>query len=133
MSEKWIWKPSPTRRTAARNRTTGSLGFFPTAREEEDRAGDDAVRRLLATLRPGGLLLAVYHDLDHEHREHMKERGFDPADVPLHGDGRPFGGHKGVMQAAMVDGSVRTIRASVEPKKLAAAITIAGGEPVDLN
>jgi len=43
-------------------------------------AGAQAVRTLLATLRPGGLLLAVYHDLDEEHREHMKARGIDPAD-----------------------------------------------------
>jgi SAM-dependent methyltransferase len=43
-------------------------------------AGDAAVRTLLHAVRPGGVLLAVYHDLDHEHREHMKERGFDPAD-----------------------------------------------------
>ena len=60
-------------------------------------------------------------------------RGFDPADVPLHGDGRPFGGHSGVMQAAMADGSVRSISASVKPQNLAAAITIAGGEPADLD
>ena len=60
-------------------------------------------------------------------------RGFDPADVPLHGDQRPFGGHSGGMNAAMADGSVRFIRSSIEPKKLAAAITIAGGEPVDLD
>jgi len=44
-------------------------------------------------VRPGGLLLAVYHDLDDGHREHMKSRGFDPADyvsvddlLPLLGD-----------------------------------------------
>ena len=43
-------------------------------------AGEGAVRRLLDTVRPGGLLLAVYHDLDDEHREHMKSRGVDPAD-----------------------------------------------------
>ena len=43
-------------------------------------AGDAAVRRLLGTVRPGGLLLAVYHDLDDEHREHMKSKGMDPAD-----------------------------------------------------
>jgi SAM-dependent methyltransferase len=43
-------------------------------------AGEVAVRRLLDTVRPGGLLLAVYHDLDDEHREHMKSRGVDPAD-----------------------------------------------------
>ena len=43
-------------------------------------AGDAAVRALLDTVRPGGLLLAVYHDLDDEHREHMKSRGVDPAD-----------------------------------------------------
>jgi len=28
----------------------------------------------------GGVLLAVYHDIDHEHREHIKSRGFDPVD-----------------------------------------------------
>jgi prepilin-type N-terminal cleavage/methylation domain-containing protein len=56
-------------------------------------------------------------------------RGFDPADVPLHGEGRPFGGHANVMHAAMADGSVRFIRASIEPNKFAAAITIAGREP----
>ena len=38
------------------------------------------MRALLDTVRRGGLLLAVYHDLDDEHREHMKSRGFDPAD-----------------------------------------------------
>jgi SAM-dependent methyltransferase len=43
-------------------------------------AGEVAVRSLLATVRPGGLLLAVYHDLDDEHREHMKSRGVDPKD-----------------------------------------------------
>lgn len=43
-------------------------------------AGDTAVRRLLGTVRPGGLLLAVYHDLDDEHHEHMKSEGVDPAD-----------------------------------------------------
>jgi SAM-dependent methyltransferase len=55
--------------------------------------GEGAVRRLLDTVRPGGLLLAVYHDLDDAHREHMKSRGVDPADyigaddlVPLLGD-----------------------------------------------
>jgi SAM-dependent methyltransferase len=43
-------------------------------------AGEVALRTLLATVRPGGLLLAVYHDLDDEHREHMKSRGVDPED-----------------------------------------------------
>src|SRR5206468_8060408 len=43
-------------------------------------AGESAVRALLDTVRPGGLLLAVYHDLDDHHREHMKSRGVDPAD-----------------------------------------------------
>jgi SAM-dependent methyltransferase len=43
-------------------------------------AGEAAVLALLDTVHPGGLLLAVYHDLDDEHREHMKSRGFDPAD-----------------------------------------------------
>src|SRR5437764_900254 len=43
-------------------------------------AGAGAVRRLLATVCPGGLLLAVYHDLDDAHREHIKSRGIDAAD-----------------------------------------------------
>jgi hypothetical protein len=43
-------------------------------------AGEAAMQRLLDSVRPGGLLLAVYHDLDDEHREHMKSRGDDPAD-----------------------------------------------------
>jgi SAM-dependent methyltransferase len=43
-------------------------------------AGDAAVQTLLATVRPSGTLLAVYHDLDADHREHMKSRGVDPAD-----------------------------------------------------
>jgi SAM-dependent methyltransferase len=43
-------------------------------------AGEATVRGLLDTVRPGGLLLAVYHDLDDEHLEHMKARGVDPAD-----------------------------------------------------
>jgi SAM-dependent methyltransferase len=49
-------------------------------------AGDAAVRTLLATVRPGGLLLAVYHDLDEEHREQMTSRGVDPADYVLADD-----------------------------------------------
>jgi SAM-dependent methyltransferase len=43
-------------------------------------AGEVAVRALLDTVRPGGLLLAVFHELDDEHREHMKSGGVDPAD-----------------------------------------------------
>jgi SAM-dependent methyltransferase len=43
-------------------------------------AGLTGVPRLLETLRPGGLLLAIYHDLGDEHREHLKSRGIDPAD-----------------------------------------------------
>src|SRR4051812_33927116 len=43
-------------------------------------AGEAGVQTLLDTVAPGGLLLAVYHDLDDEHREHMRSRGLDPAD-----------------------------------------------------
>jgi prepilin-type processing-associated H-X9-DG protein len=60
-------------------------------------------------------------------------RGFDPADLPLYGDQRPFGGHPNGMNAAMADGSVRFIPSSIDPRKLAAAITIDGGEPFDLE
>jgi prepilin-type N-terminal cleavage/methylation domain-containing protein/prepilin-type processing-associated H-X9-DG protein len=60
-------------------------------------------------------------------------RGFDPADVPIFGDQRPFGGHPNGINAAMADGSVRFINASIDPAKLGAAITIDGGEPFDLD
>jgi prepilin-type processing-associated H-X9-DG protein len=53
-------------------------------------------------------------------------RGFDATVVPL-----PFGDHNGGMNAAMADASVRFLRSSIDPKILAAAITIAGGETVD--
>jgi SAM-dependent methyltransferase len=43
-------------------------------------AGERAVRTLLDAVRPGGLVLAVYHDLDDEHRQHMKSQGVDPDD-----------------------------------------------------
>lgn len=58
-------------------------------------------------------------------------RGFEPDDLPLYGDQRPFGGHPGGMTAARADGSVLFLRSSTDPKMLAAAITIAGGERVD--
>jgi hypothetical protein len=38
------------------------------------------MQTLLDTVRPGGVLLAVYHVLDDEHRKHMKSRGVDPSD-----------------------------------------------------
>lgn len=60
-------------------------------------------------------------------------RGFNPNDVPLYGDQRPFAGHANGMNAAMVDGSVRFISSSIDPRKLAGAITINGGEPFDLD
>jgi SAM-dependent methyltransferase len=49
-------------------------------------AGEAAVRGLLDTVRPGGSLVAVYHDLDDEHREHMRSRGQDPDDYVLADD-----------------------------------------------
>jgi hypothetical protein len=60
-------------------------------------------------------------------------RGFDPADVPVQGDNRPFGGHSAGMNGTMADGSVRFLSSSIDARSLAAAITIAGGEPVDLD
>jgi SAM-dependent methyltransferase len=43
-------------------------------------AGEPAVQALVDTVRLGGMLLAVYHDFDDEHREHMKARGVNPDD-----------------------------------------------------
>lgn len=59
-------------------------------------------------------------------------RGYEPENLPLYGEGRPFGAHN-VILAAFADGSVRYLQASVDPKALAAAITIAGGETFDLD
>lgn len=60
-------------------------------------------------------------------------RGYDPAGAPLTGDRAPFGCHPGGLQVALGDGSVRFVRSSIDPAKLAAAITVAGGEPADLD
>jgi prepilin-type processing-associated H-X9-DG protein len=60
-------------------------------------------------------------------------RGFNPADLPTIGDERPFSGHTGGMNAAMADGSVRFLRATMDPSNLAAMITIADGEPPVLD
>lgn len=57
-------------------------------------------------------------------------RGFNPADA---GDDRPFGGHAAGMNTAMADGAVRFLHSATDPKRLTAAITIAGGEPVNLD
>jgi prepilin-type N-terminal cleavage/methylation domain-containing protein/prepilin-type processing-associated H-X9-DG protein len=58
-------------------------------------------------------------------------RGFDPADVPIYGDERPFGGHKNGMNAAFADGSLHFIGSSINPSVLADLITIDGGEQID--
>ena len=59
-------------------------------------------------------------------------RGFEPG-ISLQGDHPPFGGHAGGLHVGLADASVRSIRSSIDPSKLAAAITIAGGEAVDLD
>jgi hypothetical protein len=58
------------------------LGYLVTGRHARQPRGlpaglaaaEAAVRALPDTVRPGGLLLAVYDDLDDDHREHMKSR-----------------------------------------------------------
>lgn len=60
-------------------------------------------------------------------------RGLDPTDLPIIGKNRPFGGHPNGANVAMLDGSVRFVRSSVDPQGLAAAITIADGDPVVLD
>lgn len=62
-------------------------------------------------------------------------RGFSTEDAPHIGEGRAFGWHaesKGA-NAAMADGSVRFLIAKTDAAKLAAAITIAGNDPVLLD
>ena len=60
-------------------------------------------------------------------------RGFDLGDAPVSGDQGPFFSHNRGMHAAMADGSLRIIRPSIDPRNLAAAITIAGGETINLD
>jgi hypothetical protein len=60
-------------------------------------------------------------------------RGFDASNVPPIGDQRPFGGHPTGFNVAKADGAVWYIRSSIDPKILAAASTIDGGEPVNLD
>lgn len=61
-------------------------------------------------------------------------RGFDPADSLPVGENRAFfGEHSAMTHAAMADGSVRTLLSSVDQKHLAAAVTIAGEEPLDFD
>lgn len=43
-------------------------------------AEHQAERALLSAVAPGGTLLVVHHEMTDEHREHAKEKGFDPAD-----------------------------------------------------
>lgn len=58
-------------------------------------------------------------------------RGFDP-DSSLSGPNPPFGGrHPGAMPVAYVDGSIRSLSQSIDPKTLAALIIIAGGEALN--
>ncbi|HEX3146622.1 MAG TPA: DUF1559 domain-containing protein [Gemmataceae bacterium] len=59
-------------------------------------------------------------------------RGFDPDDLPWYGKERPFDGHPKGINVALADGSTRFLSSSIDAKVLAAAITIAGGEPFDL-
>jgi prepilin-type N-terminal cleavage/methylation domain-containing protein len=61
-------------------------------------------------------------------------RGFDPTDLPPFGENRPFGSsHTGGLSLAFADGSVRFLVASTDPKIITAAITIDGGEMVNLD
>jgi SAM-dependent methyltransferase len=66
-------------------------------------AGDAALHALIETVRPGGLLLAVYHDLDEEHREQMKSRGVDPADYVLADDLRRLLGDDFTLELDVVE------------------------------
>jgi SAM-dependent methyltransferase len=66
-------------------------------------AGEGAVRALLDTVRLGGLLLAVYHDLDDQHREHMKSRGVDPADYVDANDLRQLLGDDSTVELDVVE------------------------------
>lgn len=56
-------------------------------------------------------------------------RGFDPMDLPITGNGRPFHQHFQSIQVAFADGSWRRLNSYINPDNLASLITIDGGEP----
>ena len=56
-------------------------------------------------------------------------RGFDPMDLPITGNGRPFHQHFQSIQVAFADGSCRRLNSPINPDILASLITIDGGEP----
>jgi prepilin-type processing-associated H-X9-DG protein len=58
-------------------------------------------------------------------------RALDPVRKPYIGPGRPFGGnHRGGLNVAFADGSVRFLRETIDPKVFEALSTVAGGEPL---
>lgn len=58
-------------------------------------------------------------------------RGLDPRVQPYIGRGRQFGGlHRGGVNVAFADGSVRFLSETIDPKVFEALSTIAGGEPL---
>lgn len=64
---------------------------------------------------------------------HATLRGSDAIDLSFHGEQRLFRSTPSGMNAAMADGSVRFIHSATDRNKLAAAITIAGGESINLD
>ena len=56
-------------------------------------------------------------------------RGFDPMDLPITGNGRPFHQHFQSIRVAFADGSWRRLNSPINPDILASLITIDGGEP----
>jgi hypothetical protein len=62
-------------------------------------------------------------------------RGLDPSEKPYIGSGRQFGGlhYDDCAAVAFPDGSVRLIRASIDPRVFEAISTMAGGEMLPAN
>lgn len=58
-------------------------------------------------------------------------RGFDEADLSHHGEKHLFRDTPSGVNVAMADGSVRFLYGSIDRARIAAAVTIAGGEPLD--
>lgn len=58
-------------------------------------------------------------------------RGLDPDRRPYIGRGRPFGGlHRGGVNVALADGSVRFLSESIDPRVFEALATVSGAEPL---
>lgn len=102
------------------NPSAGVFGYDRRTRERDIRDGTGVTMLVVETTRHNGPWTAGGS---------ATVRGLDPGHQPYLGRGRQFGGnHRGGLNVAFADGSVRFLRETIDPKVFEALSTIAGGE-----